>query len=131
MTSKTALFPPVDPLPLLALFISPLFAAEHYAVKVERGYSAEKCEMASFVPISIDRTPDGEISRSPPAHSLQQNWLEHEFRNTWPPGAATSCDPGCAGGRYAPRRLVSLHPEAEDGYDTVEWGRRLRIPTAR
>jgi len=121
MTSKTALFPPVDPLPPSGLIHSPLFAAEHYAVKSRARYKRRKCEMASlFVPISSPGRR-WEISRSPPAHSLQQNWLEHEFRI---PGRRRGYVVVIQDvrGRYASEGdwYPFIH-EAEDGYDTVEW----------
>ena len=121
MTSKLLVFRQSTLLLLLALFISPLLAAEHFAVKVERDVSAK---MRDGVALRADiYRPDGDgrfpvlLQRTPYNKS---GWSMNFAYLAAGRGYVVVIQD--VRGRYTSEGdwYPFIH-EAEDGYDTVEW----------
>jgi putative CocE/NonD family hydrolase len=127
MTSRVLFFRQPVLFLLLALFISPLFAAEHYAVKVERDVPAKMRDGITLradiyrpdadgkFPVLLKRTPynksgsghDNDLAREAASYGyiviIQDVRGRYTSEGDWYP---------------------FIH-EAEDGYDTVEWAAAL------
>ncbi len=118
---------------LLALFVSPLLAAEHYAVKVERDVSAKMRDGVTLradiyrpdadgkFPVLLKRTP---YNKSGSGH---ENDFAHEAASR---GYIVIMQD--VRGRYTSEgEWYPFIHEAEDGYDTVEWAAALPYSDGR
>jgi len=131
MTSRILVFRQSTLLLLLALFISPLLAAEHYAVKVERDVSAK---MRDGVTLRADiYRPDADgkfpvlLQRSPYNKS---GWSMNFAYLAAGRGYVVVIQD--VRGRYTSEGdwYPFIH-EAEDGYDTIEWAAALPYSDGR
>src|SRR5271157_3364658 len=116
---------------LLALFISPLLAAEHYAVKVERDVSAKLRDGVTLradiyrpdadgkFPVLLQRTPYNKSGRS----------MNFAYMAAARGYVVVIQD---VRGRYTSEGVwyPFIH-EAEDGYDTIEWAAALPYSDGR
>jgi len=121
MTSKLLFFRQSTLFLLLALFISPLFAAEHYAVKVERDISAKMRDGVALRAAIYRPDADGKfpvlLQRTP---YNKTGWSMNFAYLAAGRGYVVVIQD--VRGRYASEGdwYPFIH-EAEDGYDTVEW----------
>jgi len=133
MTSRLLFFRQLALFFLLALFISPLFAAEHYPVKVERDVPAN---MRDGVTLRADiYRPDADgkfpvlLKRTP--YNKSGSGHENDFaREAASRGYIVIMQD--VRGRYTSEGdwYPFIH-EAEDGYDTVEWAAALPYSDGR
>jgi uncharacterized protein len=131
MTSKLLVFRQSTLLFFLALLISPLFAAEHFAVKVERDVSARMRDGATLradiyrpdadakFPVLLQRTPYN-----------KSGWSMNFAYLAAARGYVVVIQD--VRGRYTSEGdwYPFIH-EAEDGYDTVEWAAALPYSDGR
>ncbi len=118
---------------LLALFVSPLLAAEHYAVKVERDVSAK---MRDGVTLRADiYRPDADgkfpvlLKRTP--YNKSGSGHENDFAREAASQGYIAIMQDVRGRYTSEGEWYPFIHEAEDGYDTVEWAAALPYSDGR